>query len=167
MSERHSWWKIVVGADGKVKSCVAVEYANTDTSTVIYVRAANRAEAGRKAWAVYTLELQRRRRNQLVQEGRCPWCSRKQDRGAGKRCSICLSSHKADTARSRARARGEDVATPDRSASIAKRARDERSALRLGVLREVEAAWLGAHTSASFSEWLRSQIEAITGRRVA
>lgn len=162
-----SWWRIVVGTDGKVTSCEAVEERAPDSETVIYVQARNRAEAGRRAWNAYTSVQNKKRRAEYVKQGRCPACGRKQDRGAGKRCSVCLESHREHRARHDARQRGEEVAAADRSATIARRATDERKLLRLGVLREVEEAWRSANTNKSFTAWLNSQIEAITGRRVA
>lgn len=171
----RSWWRIQVSSSGKVVDCRVVEAAETDTDDVFYVRASSRAQAGRKAWNAYTSRMNKRRRASYIAEGRCGYCGRPNDRDEGKRCSVCLKNHVKHRARHEARARGEEVPPPDRAASIAARAHEQKQQIRaeaatetrLSVLGEVQQAWQDAPNNAAFTKWLAEQVEALVGRRVA
>lgn len=158
-----------------VVSCEPVPEPERDSTDVFYVRAQSREQAGRRAWSSYTNRQNARRRAEYIQKGRCGWCGRANDRDAGKRCSVCLKNHATHRARSDARARGEAVPPPDRAASIAARAQEQRAEIkaeaseqaRLSVLLEVQEAWQGSGTNGAFTRWLADAISSAVGRKVA
>lgn len=178
-SRTTQWWRIeVCTLEGvpKVISCEAVEAPERDTTDVFYLRASSREQAGRRAWSSYTNRQNRRRRAAYISEGRCGWCGRANDRDPTKRCSVCLRNHVGHKARSDARARGEVVAPPDRAATIAARAQEQRQEIRaeaseqarISVLLEVQEAWRDATSNHAFTRWLAEAISgAVPGKKVA
>lgn len=162
MADARRWWRIEVGADGKVVSCRQVEDvdAGQNGGGVFYVKALNRADAGRLAWNDYCRRQQQHRHVELKAQGKCPYCGRPNDRTAGKRCSFCLSAESGRKKAKRATARGELVELPNRAASIAARANDERRELRLALLGEVREAFEQMSTVGEFARWLAQRIRA-------
>jgi len=166
MADKY-WYRVEVSDSGKTVTIKKVERRENDTSDVFFVLAIDEKQAGRKAFNEYMRVAQARRRAKLIAEGKCPWCSRKNDRGSGKRCSICLRSNLGYEARRRARVKGEDIPRPDRAVAVEKRKSADREAIRADVLIEVQRAWTNARTHGQFSQWLADQVEAASGKKVA
>lgn len=152
-----NWWRIEVDVKGKVVSCRKVEKASKARSSVFYVQAETREQAGRAAWNAYCRAQQRERRERLRADGLCMWCGRANDRDPEKRCSICLAKSRRHNARRDAKARGEDVAPADRTAALADRRELDRLAIRLEVLREVRGL-LDELSLAELRKWLDVQV---------
>jgi hypothetical protein len=169
------WFRLEVDAAGKVLSCVAVERAEHNGRSWVYVQATDERAAHRIGLNAYMRDVMRKRRERLKAEGGCGWCGRKNDREPGKRCSICLAKESGYKQIQRDRAAGKPVASPDRKASVAAREVEKRTAavaaaapsLRLSVLLEVQSAWQDCTTNKSFTSWLEQQISKAGGVRRA
>lgn len=166
MSQEQSWWKIVVGDDGKVKSCELVDHAEKNGRTVFYVQAGDEDTAARLAANRYYAANNRRRRARYEAQGKCR-CGRPKDSAEFKRCKVCRKLEAEHKDRHEARKRGEEVPLRSRVDQVQRRKADEAEQARLAVLIEVQDAWLSQPTNRQFTAWLRQQIEAIAGKRVA
>lgn len=158
------WWRIETDNDGKVVSCEEVETGGIGAGFVFFVRCPTRYEARQRAWNAYCKIRQRARHERLTAEGKCPHCGRPNDRRAS-RCSICLEEHNVRSRRKRAIARGEVVAIPSRAEAVASRASDERRALRLAVLTEVQENFQRSGTVGQFVRWLAERIHQETAEQ--
>jgi hypothetical protein len=162
-----TWWRVELSESGKVLKCSeAIEPpVKPGCASIFYVLAVDQAAAERAAFNAYCAANNRRRRARYDAEGKCR-CGRPRDTEF-KRCSACLALDREHDERYKARKRGETVPPRDRLAVDARRKQNEAQQARLAVLREVEQAWLEASTNKLFTAWLKREIEAITGRRVA
>lgn len=170
------WWRVTTDEKDKVVSCVLAGPEHDYGFRVFYVLAADEEQAEKKAFNKVMARRTRERRAKLVDEGKCAWCGRPNDREPPKRCSKCSAKDATYSKRWRANARGDDFPPADRSAAIAERSEEKRQAIIaeaapnevvLSVLKEVQRAWSSAQTMGAFSEWLWRRIEAAGGRRVA
>lgn len=151
------WWRIETDAAGKVLSCQEVESVGKDSRRVFFVRGETRDEARRRAWNAYCAVRQRARHVRLIAEGKCPHCGRPNDRQAT-RCSKCLEQRNARSLRKRAIARGDVVPMPSRADAVAARANDERRAMRVELLTEVQENFQRFGTVGQFARWLADRI---------
>lgn len=176
------WWRVELNASGKIVAVRQVEVAESNSKTVVYVRAWHEIDArtvGRQAYNEYMRGAQQRRRERLIAEGKCPWCGNATDRAAGKRCSVCATRDSNYSQRARDKAAGHSVPKLDKRVAIAERRQREdaqvatravtsaAAAIRLEVLEEVRQAWLNNRTVGAFSAWLNGEIEKASGRKVA
>ncbi len=169
------WFRLELDSSGKVLSCTAVERAEQNGSSWLYIQASDAKTASRLGMNAYMRDLMRKRRARLDAEGKCRWCGRKGDRGPGKRCTICLPRESHYQQRKRDKAAGKPVPELDRKVAIAARKAEERAAviasagpsLRLSVLLEVQQAWQDAPTNGAFTAWLARAVEAAGGKRRA
>lgn len=183
MSDKPTiWWRIELGSGGAVASVTAVETAEKSTSTVFYVQAETEDSAryaGRAAFNAYMRDFATKRRARLKASGKCPWCGLDSDRGAGKRCTLCVERDARYRQRERDKTAGLPVPKLNRMAAITERRdRENREVaekavlsasaqIRLDTLREVQNAWLDNRTVGAFSAWLNGEIEKLAGKRVA
>lgn len=176
------WWRVELNSSRKITAVRRVEAAESNSKTVLYVQAWHEIDAraeGRKAMNAYMREVQSRRRERLIAEGKCPWCGDVTDRDAGKRCSACALRDAAYSERQRDRAAGRPVPKLDKRVAIAARRERENAEVarravasssrqsRLEILEEVRQAWMNNRTVGAFSVWLNSEIEKASGQRVA
>jgi hypothetical protein len=178
------WWKVSLGAGGKVLSCTALERAPQDEAKggIIYVRAPSRLDAETEARALlnaYHREKQARHNAKLRADGKCR-CGRPKDPDY-ERCSECRDKDRLYKERDRKRAKGLAVAPLDRRVALGKRRREEHEAavkveleralasddatrsVRRAVLAEVHAKWLSANNNRQFSDWLSSELKKAGG----
>lgn len=176
------WWRVECNADGKIVSVRKVEAAEDGTKTIHYVQAWHEIDArtlGRQAYNAYMRGAQQRRRERLINEGKCAWCGEHSDREPGKRCSVCAARDAGYGQRARDKAAGRPVAKLDRRTVLSERREQKERAvaeravrsaadnIRLEVLEEVRAAWMNNRTVGAFSTWLNSELQKLTGKEVA
>lgn len=182
MTDATTWWRIELNAKGSLVSVRRVESSEANSSTIVYVRAANEVEAkasARQAYNDVMRDVMRRRRERLFAEGKCGWCGEKNDRDREKRCSACVERDSGYSQRKRDKEAGRPVPKLNRSVALAAR-REQREAkvvesavasaeasIRLQVFQEVQDAWLRNRTVGAFSAWLNGEIAKLSGKKVA
>jgi hypothetical protein len=174
MAPELSWWRLTVDEAGKVLACVAVERESKNGQHCFYVKARDAKEAARLLSNEISRRLLAARRAKYKAQGLCE-CGRRRDNPNFVHCGACLERARLHNERQRARQRGEDVEPLDRRVVLQERKQQDRAqaveaakpSLRLNVLLEVQEAWEGSGTNQSFTRWLREQIDAARGKKVA
>ena len=151
------WWRIEM-AGATILSCVEAEQPSTDGAAVLYIEAESQEAAERKVLRKLQAAATRARRKRDIDQGLCPWCRKKNDRGPGENCTRCLERKKVYGRNARARIQGrlQDVAPrmPMRPEDNNKR----WAKLQLDVLREVKREWIAAPNERAFTGWIESKI---------
>ncbi len=175
------YWRVTFKRDGSLRAVVPLKGPGHDRWVV--VEAETREEAHRRAFNIYCARKKRERNAALKAQGKCA-CGRPLDgalvevgRYKGKahqKCATCRERNETVWRPNHAEriangTVGQGMAERDEAARIAansQRQRDRRAEIRLETLLDVRAAWRDAPTVGRFGEWLRGQIEALTGSSV-
>ena len=156
------WWRIEIGANGKASDIRAVDHPEKDGVQVFYVKARDQKAAAHLVHNAYCAARLRKKRADWLAAGLCTKCGRPPKPG-NKRCAACLESKSEEATRRYARKRGEVVPVPTRIEALERK----RTELRLAVLREAHARFRASKSPWEFLDWLKKQIEALAGRKVA
>lgn len=155
-----NWYRLEIGADGQVLSCVVVESAGESSKAVFYVRAASDPTAVRAAMSRYAQAY----RGAFKAAGLCV-CGGKRVEGYVS-CAECRVRHKlSNENRSQRHTGGKVEPSPSGPrqplSSKPTRVLTGADAIRLSVLNEVRQAWIAQSTILQFAEWLAEQICAL------